>query len=274
MGLFSRTVSPLSDEKTEDAVSVTSVLPVTETPAPVLPTEVPPTVILPDYSVGFVDSPGDITEGGIANFNWIVDGPPRSINTTGVYYGSVSHPGQLSKSTAPADTGYTGVLPDFMKGEYNIPLRFVGGVQITTPGTYFFRGYALISGKHYWTEEKSFTVKPIPRNEIKMIDKPTEIYKGATATFTWEVTGPAGTTTYTSIVTGKTSHPGTLDTSITLQQTPYTALLNDFTNGTYKIPLRFVGNIRMEETGTFYFRALVFIDNKNIWSDEYSFLVK
>ena len=275
MGNFSQVVSPLSPEEGSINESVSSVPPVTETPAPVLPTQAPPTPVPPDYSVGFVDVPGDITEGGIANFNWVVDGPPRSINTTGVYYGTTSHPGQMSKSSAPADVGYAGVLKDFLNGNYSIPLRFVGGVQMTTPGTYFFRGYALIDGNHYWSGEKSFTVKPIPKNDIKIIDKPTEIYKGAEANFTWEVTGPAGTTNYTSIVASKTSRPGTIDTSVPLFQTSYTALISDFTGGgTYNIPLRFVGTKRMEETGTFYFRAVAFIDNKNIWSDEYSFLVK
>ena len=68
--------------------------------------------------------------------------------------------------------------------------------------------------------------------------------------------------------------PGALDTVVDIPKTPYTVLVQDFTRGTYTVPLRFIGNAKVQDTGTYYFRALAFINGKNIWSDEYSFTVK
>jgi hypothetical protein len=273
--VLSPLVSELTTSNTSDEAipnTPVSVLPVTSKITYYHDIQSSPTPVEP--TIEFVDIPGELMEGGIATFTWIINGTPRTIHTTAVYYGDKSTPGKLPLSAVPADTGYSQVLKDFLEGDYFVPLRFVGSVSTPTPGTYFARAYALIEGQHYWSEERSFTVKQIPKHEIKIINRPTQIDKGGNAAFTWEITGPAVTTGFTTIVAGHVSKPGALDTSVDIPQTPYAILVKDFTSGTYNVPLRFIGNAAVSEPGEYYFRALAFINGKNIWSDEYSFTVE
>lgn len=213
-------------------------------------------------------------EGEIATFTWHVAGPAISIPSTAVYYGTTSHPGPIPTDTRPEDTPYREVIKDFLSGTYGIPLRFVGSTAVGTPGTYFYRAYATIGSKHYWSGERNFVVKALPRHEINVLHYPSVVSAGGNAAFTWEIFGPAATTGFTAIAGGKQSLPGGLDASVDLPKTPYAVLTPDFTNGAYGVPLRFIGNVRVGEPGVYYFRALSFINGKNIWSDEYSFTVQ
>ncbi|MFC1647101.1 hypothetical protein ACFL1A_02325 [Patescibacteria group bacterium] len=227
-----------------------------------------------NFSVTFVDLTTEIIEGGVATFSWNVNGPAMTIHDTAIYLGPKSTSGHLTTSVTPDESGYSAFIPDFIDGNFAIPLRFVASIDISQPQKYFARAYAFIDGKHFWSDERSFNVTVMPKHEIKVVQFPDEVYKGANASFTWEVYGPAATTGFTAIVGGKTSSSGALDDSIILQETPYSVLTNDFVSGSYKVPLRFIGNTVFEETGTYYFRALSFINNKNIWSEEYSIIVK
>lgn len=211
-------------------------------------------------------------EGEGGTFTWNINGPPTIIHSTTIYFGTKSSETMVSY-IAPEETKYTDSLKEFIKGDYYIPLRFIANVR-TTPGTYFFRAYALINGKHYWTDEGTFVVKPLPKHGIKVIDRPTNIKVGENAAFTWEIDGPSSTTSFTTIVVGKESKTGSLDETTDMTMTPYTIFVKEFTNGVYQVPLRFVGNAPITEVGVYYFRALAFINGKNIWSDEYSFKVE
>ncbi|MEK7141063.1 MAG: hypothetical protein AAB800_00790 [Patescibacteria group bacterium] len=241
------------------------------TPSPIF---LSPTSSMQVPLVTVIDGPGDIIEGDIASFTWYVDASPMTIRTTTVYYGMTSDPGVLVTQAAPDQTQYTRALQDFMDGTYGVPLRFVGSIPISTPGTYFYRGYARIGEKHYWSSEGSFVVHPKPRHEVKVSNFPNVVTGGENAAFTWDIYGPAATIGFTAIAGGKTSKPGTLESTVDVPQTPYTILTQDFTSGSFAIPLRFIGNARISDPGVYYFRALAFISGKNIWSDEYSFIVK
>jgi hypothetical protein len=286
LGKFSEILSPLisTPEDNQLSTKVVHVTPIYI--SPIDPTaaskEIPSEKDAPslqqvnrENSVSFVDVPQDIIEGNNAAFTWIVDGEAQIINSTSVYCGSTSNANQLSQSVSPEKAGYANAVKDFLNGKYNIPLRFVGNMPVSVPGSYYCRAYALIEGKNYWSEEKNMTVIPIPKNEIKIINYPSEkIKKGNNAAFTWDINGPSATTTFTVIVIGKESKPGTLATGVDIPQTPYTEFVKDFSGGVYNVPLRFVGSAPTAESGTFYFRALAFINGKNIWSDEYSFTVE
>lgn len=244
---------------------------------PLMPSSFPvaPAPITQVPTVTFLDGPGeDLTEGGNASFTWYIDSPPVSIHTTTVYFGTTSDPGVLVTQASPEQTRYTRALQDFMDGTYGVPLRFVGSIPVSTAGTYFYRGYARIGEKHYWSSERSFVVTSKPRHEVKVSNFPTEVVVGENAAFTWDIYGPAATSGFTAIVGGKTSKPGKLETTIDLPQTPYSSLTQDFNSGSFAVPLRFIGNARITDPGVYYFRALAFINGKNIWSDEYSFIVK
>ncbi|MBI4062347.1 hypothetical protein HY410_00335 [Candidatus Gottesmanbacteria bacterium] len=226
------------------------------------------------YEIAIVSAPKEVIEENNAAFTWQISGRANTIHTTTIYYGTTSIPGTLSTNVTPGETHYTDVVKDFIRGDYRIPLRFIGNAIISPPGTYFYRAYALIDGKHYWTPEQSFVVKPKPRHEIKIIDPPRSVSAGENVAFTWDVFGPSATTGFTAIVGGKESKPGTFESSVDLPATPYSILVNDFISGTYNVPLRFVGNTKITDPGVYYFRALAFINGKNIWSDEYSLTVQ
>jgi hypothetical protein len=113
-----------------------------------------------EHRVSAVNIPAEIAPGVVATFTWRVDGPPTKISSTTVYYGEASEAGKLGKDIKPADTSYTESVKDFIKGEYDIPLQFVGNT--TTPkksGTYYYRVYALVGSDNLWSDEGTFTIK-------------------------------------------------------------------------------------------------------------------
>ncbi len=244
------------------------------TPIPTLTTTPPPSPTPIPHIVKLINSPEEISEGDTATFTWNIEGPQQIIHSTTVYYGTKSMSEFLTQNASPATTPYTAALRDFIQGDFSIPLRFIANAVNLQPGTYYFRAYALIDGKHYWTDEEKLTVKLTTKHFIKIESKPDKISPGGNATFTWDISGAPATTGFTAIVFSKESKSEMLDTSVTLASTPYTALVKDFTQGNSQVPLRFVGNAQVSDPGTYYFRAIAVINEKNIWSDEHSFTVQ
>ena len=223
------------------------------------------------YDIALVSAPSQLMEGDTATFTWYIQGISNTIRTTAVYFGMTNAPGVLSTTIRPIDTPYTDSTKDFSAGAYHIPLQFIGNVTVRSPGTYYYRAYALIDDKHYWSEERSFVVTQVPRHEVKIINPSTTTHVGENISFTWDVYGPSSTTWYSVIVGGKQSKPEELDATVNLSMTPYAVIVNEFTVGPYAVPLRFIGNAKIVDPGIYYFRALSFINGKNIWSREYSF---
>lgn len=226
------------------------------------------------HNVSIRDFTAEVMEDEPVTFTWAVEGPSRTIRKTAVYYGIVSVPGQLSREIGPENTVYSGMLRDFADGRYIIPLQFIGSVRIPTAGIYFARAYALVDGKHYWSNEFSFIIQKRPKNTITIVDYPKTLKSGGNASFTWEINGPPAMTGFTVIAGGKESKPGGLGEAVDLPQTPYAVLVNDFTTAQYQVPYRYIGNVKLQDTGTYYFRALAYVNGKNIWSEEYSLVVE
>lgn len=242
------------------------------------PTEIPstPTPTPIDYKVSFIDSTAELLEGGNATFTWYIDGPPKTFHKSAVYFGTISSKGNLIKDIAPAETKYTDSVKDFLTGDFITPLRFVGNTAIAKSGNYYSRAYAFIDGNNYWSDEREFTVKPIPTPgyDIRIINYPKTVKLNDNSTFTWDISGPQATSGFTAIVGAKESKSGHFEETIDINKTPYKVLVKDFTNGVYSIPLRYIGNTVMPEYGTYYIRALVIINGRNIWSDEYTLTVQ
>jgi hypothetical protein len=220
-------------------------------------------------------SPPAVTaeEGNTIPFSWIVDGPPTNIKTTSVYYGQSSNPGNLSMQTSPDKTVYTNSTTDFTNGSFNIPLWFT--VNITPKsGNWYYRIYALIDGNHYWSDEHVINITQNISDRVSFVDATKELYKGATATFTWEVNGKNTTINTTDVLISNQSIVGDINTNVPPENTPYAVLCNDYSNGTFSIPLRFICNVRMDTVGTFYIRSYAYMNNENIWSEERQIIVK
>ncbi len=111
------------------------------------------------YRVTLVNVPQEAQADKIATFTWRIDGTPTTINNTTVYLGLTSNPGNLGIKVTPEQTKYTEFVQDFAKGKFDIPLQFVGNHKMGKVGKYYFRVYAVIKGKNYWSPEYSLEVK-------------------------------------------------------------------------------------------------------------------
>ncbi len=242
-----------------------------------------------DYKVVLVDAPKQTEAGYTATFTWRVDGPPTTIGHTSVHMGTVSQPGELGKEVKPADTKYTDFVKDFASGTYNIPLQFVGNIQMKTEGKYYFRVHASVKDKNYWSDEYSFEVVKAtaigeykitilyPPKSVILPVLPTGVKEatgGGLVNFTWRIDGPATTINHTAVHYGLVSNPGILADDVRPEDTKYSDFAKDFADGKYNIPLQFVGNTNIKTPGTYFYRAHALVGSRNIWSAEYSFAAK
>lgn len=229
-----------------------------------------------EYRVSLVDGPKDAMAGNNVAFTWRVDGPATTIHSTTVYLGTVSNPGTLGKDVKPADTRYTDFVKDFASGNFNVPLQFVGNTAVPTQGTYYYRVYAMVGDKNYWSDENTIDVKaPTAKDySLTFLNAPAEATAGDVVPFTWSVDGPVTQIHHAAVYYGLKSNPGTLEKTVTPQETTYTGEVKDFDNGTYNIPLRFVGNEKMATPGAYFFRVHALINGNNYWTDEHTIEVK
>ena len=107
--------------------------------------------------------------------------------------------------------------------------------------------------------------------KVTLVDAPKQADTGTIATFTWRVDGPPTTINHTSVHMGLESNPGEFGKDVKPADTKYTDMVTDFANGSYNVPLQFVGNIKMAKEGKYYFRVHAAVKDKNYWSDEFSF---
>lgn len=235
-----------------------------------------------DYRVILVDASKEAAPGSTITFTWKINGPPATINHTAVYLGTVSTLGEFGKDVGPEDTKYTDFTKDFADGKYDIPLQFVGNIKMDSVGKYYFRVYALIKDKHYWSDEYSLEVKPVDY-KVSVIDAPTQVAigdipagatAGKTVTFTWQIEGLPTTINSTAVHFGQVSTPGSLGKEVKPEDTQYTDFVREFADGEYDVPLRFVGNADFATPGQYFFRVHALINGQNYWTDEGTFEVK
>lgn len=124
-------------------------------------------VLVPDNTITLMNAPKEATANQVFTITWRIDGPPSTIHHTSIHYGTESNPGALGKEVKPDDTKYTDLVKDFTKGDYSIPLQFVGNSKVAASGTYYFRAHAIINDKNYWTNEQILEVKAAPETKTK-----------------------------------------------------------------------------------------------------------
>src|SRR3989344_5304314 len=140
------------------------------------------------YRLTLVDGPKEANASQTATFTWRIDGPPTTINHTSVHLGTTSQPGQLGTDVKPENTSYNLAVQDFVNGNYNIPLQFIGNIVMETPGVYYYRVHATIKNKEYWSDEYSLEVK-IQDYKVTILDAPTEVTEDQVFAYTWRVDG-------------------------------------------------------------------------------------
>ncbi|OGG00567.1 hypothetical protein A3D78_00155 [Candidatus Gottesmanbacteria bacterium RIFCSPHIGHO2_02_FULL_39_14] len=219
------------------------------------------------YRLTLVNAPKEVNASSVATFTWRIDGSPTTINHTSVHLGTTSQTGELGKDVKPENTPYNLAVPDFLNGNYSIPLQFIGNITMTNSGIYYYRVHALIKDKNYWSDEYSLEVK-IPEYKVTLQDAPPQVTENQTFAFTWRVDGLSTTINHTSVHYGTQSTPGTLSKTVKPEDTNYTDLIKDFAKGNYTIPLQFVGNTTIAKSGTYYIRGHAIINGENYWTDE------
>ena len=225
------------------------------------------------FRVTLVDAPKEVNSNTVATFTWRIDGPSTTINQTTVRLGTASQTGELGKDVKPENTSYNLAVQDFINGNFNIPLQFVGNIALTDPGVYYYRVYGLIKDKHYWSDEYSLEVK-VPEYKVVLLDAPPEAVEDEVFSFTWRVEGLATTINHTSVHYGTKSTAGDLVKTVKPDDTDYTDLVKDFAAGNFNIPLQFVGNTTIAKPGTYYYRGHAIINGEHYWTEEKTLTVK
>lgn len=116
------------------------------------------------------------------------------------------------------------------------------------------------------------TATPI-KHKVSFVNLSTELIEGKQATFTWTIDGPTKTIHKTTVYFGTVSNPEILPKNASPTDTKYTFMLKEFIDGTYVVPLRFIGNTMISKPGTYFARAYTLIGDKHYWSDERMFKV-
>lgn len=109
---------------------------------------------------------------------------------------------------------------------------------------------------------------PTETYKVTLVDAPKSIQPGSVATFTWRVDGPPASIYHTAVYLGKESLPGELGRETHPADTKYTESLKDFMYGKFNIPLQFIGNVKLDAQGKYFFRVHATVKDKNYWSDE------
>lgn len=84
---------------------------------------------------------------------WLVQGQPQDAPLiTGIYFAKLPSQADFTTETNPADAGYTGFVP---ASEIVLPdgTKVLQGDLPNVYSVNYARIYALINGKHYWSDE-------------------------------------------------------------------------------------------------------------------------
>lgn len=112
------------------------------------------------FGLELIEAPAATTANTPTKLTWRVSAPESfSAGPTGIYYGYDSTPSAATKLDSPRALAYPNFTPDYVTGAFRLPDTFEVNLAFNRPGKVFFRAYALISGDHVWSEERSVLVK-------------------------------------------------------------------------------------------------------------------
>ena len=115
----------------------------------------------PSVSISMTNSPQSAESGSPFQVSWRIDGPATAISNTAIYYSYGPYPGNFGTSETPASSGY-GNVAQSSAVNMTIPGTFMAGITPAGEGMLYFRAYALVGGKNYWTPEMSVAVSAAP----------------------------------------------------------------------------------------------------------------
>ncbi len=220
--------------------------------------------------ITFEASPTSAAAGQEIAISWKVSGEAAQIQHTAIHYG----PQSVSNPTGPRDYPSATTF-QCQTTPCSIPNTFSARLKIDTPGTYYYRAHIIIDEKDVWSEEKAITIvaqaqatqPPAPAPEggstITITSAPASAATSQEVAISWRIDGKNATIPHTAV------HYGTSSVANPAGPADY-PLASTFlcTTRPCKIPGQFLANIKINETGTYYYRAHAIIDGENIWSEE------
>ncbi len=117
------------------------------------------------------------------------------------------------------------------------------------------------------TAEQKLTEIP----KIVFSSVPDEVRSNEDAYFQWTISGATGTISSTELYYGTESNPN-VDEYTSPTETVYEYSVSD-TSGNFQVPGTFESLADINEPGTYYARAHVYINGKHYWTDEVEFTV-
>lgn len=216
--------------------------------------------------VEIIGIPGKVTLGDSFQVTWIVNGEGLKATHTALHYGMDSRPGTFGLDVGPAGAGYVSLTPEFVSGDYGLPMEFKSTVKAEQAGVLYIRAHAIIDGKNYWTAEKTVEVVRGPGIEITIL--PSSGSVGSEIKVSWRVFGEGASATHTAVHYSYESKPGTFGLDVGPAGAGYAFLTPQYASGSYALPMDFTVGFRPDAAGKIYLRAHAIIGGMNYWTDE------
>ncbi len=113
------------------------------------------------FSITIFNPVASAKVGEAVPFNWKIDAPSNfQTKYTTIYYGNVSTPSALIKTSAPESVKYQFSVKDYVGDSFFLPNTFSVNLTFSKPERIWYRGYAKVGEDHLWTEEKYLDIQP------------------------------------------------------------------------------------------------------------------
>lgn len=114
---------------------------------------------VPGYEIKIINYPEKVILNENSAFTWEITGPATTTGFTAIVGAKESKSGKLDETVDLAKTPYKVLVPDFINGNYAVPLRYVGNTIMPEYGTYYIRALTVINGKNIWSDENNLSVQ-------------------------------------------------------------------------------------------------------------------
>lgn len=114
---------------------------------------------IPGHEIRIINYPEKVKLNENSAFTWEITGPSTTTGFTAIVGAKESKSGKLDETVDLAKTPYKVLVPDFINGNFTVPLRYVGNTIMPEYGTYYFRALTVVNGKNIWSDEYNLTVQ-------------------------------------------------------------------------------------------------------------------
>lgn len=113
------------------------------------------------FSISILNPVASAKVGEPVPFSWKIDAPSNfQTKYTTIYYGNVSSPSALIKTSSPESVKYQLSVKDYVGDSFYLPNTFKVNLTFSKSERVWYRGYAKVGEDHLWTEEKYLDILP------------------------------------------------------------------------------------------------------------------